>query len=327
MMNERWPDLLPEEIRRATGSVYHYTDPAGLLGLVESHELWATEATGMNDLSEVRQGWEFIRNWLSNEPVNSITDILRTACEDDHPASDVEGVFICSASTNSDDANQWRLYGGAGRGYAVEIRADDQLVAMSRANERSKKSASGAARTPRFRTAGETVSVSPWLHVLYTEDEKRAALAGLVARATADWQSQEGGFGSFEEYDEASQWLSDEVMTDLAMTAQLMKSQGFAGESEVRVIVATFFDECSRFRATPSGVVRYVRLTGAPAGHRDGVIVYEGELGKGKFVPVQSVWIGPLINAQNNQKTVNALLGRNRLPQLPVFHSRVPLRG
>ncbi len=71
MNDELWRGLLPT-IMPATGSIYHYTSPSGLLGLVENHELWATEATGMNDLGEVRQGWDFIRSWVRGQPRDEV---------------------------------------------------------------------------------------------------------------------------------------------------------------------------------------------------------------------------------------------------------------
>ena len=281
----------------------------------------------MNDLAEVRQGWDFIRRWLRDQPTDPIADTMRRAAGGHHPASDVEGVFMCCASTRADDANQWRLYGGAGHGYTVGLRASAPLAAMARSDERAAKgsTASGSDR-PRFRTLATTASVSPWLHVLYLADEKNAALDGLAANARADWNAiRATRFSDPEEYDAAGQEFADTVMTDLARVAQLMKSEGFAGENEVRVIVTVMFDGCSRFRPSHGGVVRYVRLTGAPAKAAAGGVVYGNELSD-KTLPVQSVRLGPLVNAQNNRRTIEALLGRNGLKAADVRVSGLPLR-
>lgn len=331
MDDERWRGLLPDTVRAAGGPVYHYTDSGGLVGLIQNHELWATEATGMNDLAEVRQGWDFIRAWVKAQPSDLVTDVISDACgeEDDdyrHPVRDEEGVFMCCASTRRDDANQWRLYGGEGRGYSVELLADEPLAAISRKPAAPTRPAKSSA-VRAWRTLGESAAVSPWLHVLYTDQEKRAALEGLATNAREAWARASGQWKTQEARDEGSQEFRDSLLTDVAVIAQLVKSEGFSGEREVRVIVVAIFDSCSRFRATANGVVRYVPLTARPSGHPAGALVYDKSLGESKTLPVKSVWLGPLIHAQNNERTIQALLSRNRLKEAGVQASKVPLRG
>lgn len=325
-----WRDLLPGRvIRRATGRIFHYTDPAGLLGIIERRELWATEATGMNDITEVRQGWEFVRHWVRNQTHDVVTSAIAVACEDGHPANDVEGVFICCATTQEDDANQWRLYAHEGRGYCVELDGSVPLTAMGRESKRpgAPRPPSGSSATKAFLRLGESAVVSPWLHALYTEKAKTDALDGLVANARAEWRRrEERGFADSEASEFALQELRDRVMTDTARIAQLMKPNAFTGEREVRAIVTAFLDSSSRFRATANGVVRYVRLTAAPQGHRVDALVFDDELGKRKSLPVRSVSLGPLIEAQNNERTIDALLRRNDFEGATVHRSAVHLR-
>lgn len=52
---ERWPSSQP---------IYHYTTPQGLLGIVQSHSIWASEAAGLNELDEIHKGWDEIENYL-----------------------------------------------------------------------------------------------------------------------------------------------------------------------------------------------------------------------------------------------------------------------
>jgi hypothetical protein len=56
--------LLPAAVRPASGSVFHYTSAQGLLGIIPSGKVWASEASSLNDLAEVRQGWETISRVL-----------------------------------------------------------------------------------------------------------------------------------------------------------------------------------------------------------------------------------------------------------------------
>ena len=40
--------------------LYHYTTADGLKGIVENHELWATSAYYLNDLTEIMYGYQLI---------------------------------------------------------------------------------------------------------------------------------------------------------------------------------------------------------------------------------------------------------------------------
>lgn len=332
MDDGQWRGLLPRDVVRvASGPVYHYTDPGGLLGLVQNRELWATEATGMNDLAEVRQGWEFVREWLENQERDWVGEAIEEACRDGHPLSRTDGIFMCCASTRGDDANQWRLYAGAGRGYAVELDSNSALAALAARQIAPVPDDSQGGRPRKVRIVlelGTTASVSPWLHVLYRKAEKTAALDGLAKTARqAGEELRPEYFGDEESFDMACEDLRTSLMTDVARIAQLMKSEGFVGENEVRVIVTTFFDSVPQFRPTQSGVVRYIRLTGAPKDHRAPSLVYDDELGGEKYLPVTSVRLGPLIHAQNNERTIHTLLKRNGLRMADVHTSEVPLRA
>jgi hypothetical protein len=314
--------LLPSTIRRATGPIYHYTVPSALLSEAEVKELWATEATGMNDLAEVRQGWAFVRTWLETQPDNWVTQQIRSTSDADNFAARPTDVFMCCASTEGDDANQWRLYSNGGRGYAVELDASVELAALAR------KDLPEPIEYGHRMSARLSAHVTPWLHVLYTDEEKRATLDGLATNALDDWaQLEADGFDSDEERDHLGEVAQELLIEALATVAQLMKSPGFAGEAEVRVIVTTFRDGCTQFRATPNGVIRYVRLVAAPQDVTRSRVLFEKALGGGKTIPITGVRLGPLLSAQNNTDTIKELLRRSGFSGATVSVSEVPLRG
>src|SRR5690606_8095052 len=98
------------------------TDASGLLNIVQSNELWATESHGMNDVAEIKQGWDFIWEWLERQdPKDPTVADLRSAAgsgEDDYGYT-----YFCCASIAADDANQWRNYADGGRGFAIALKA------------------------------------------------------------------------------------------------------------------------------------------------------------------------------------------------------------
>lgn len=347
MTDDSWRGMLPDTIRRATGSIYHYTSAAGLLGLVENGELWATEATGMNDLAEVRQGWEFIRKWVADQDQNDqVTKIILAACEPDNLMSRPDGIFMLCASTRADDANQWRLYGGRARGYAVELDASAALSALARDDSRSgalQPKTPASVRTlgdlvEAFQALQEMAFISPWLHVLYSEERKVEALDRLAENARSLWfdhvgpdpledPNQDPGPDQDRKW-QGGTWYTDFrdlVMAATAQVAHLMKSEGFSGEHEVRTIVQTPFDACSKFRPTEAGIVRYVRLTAGTTGLGLRPPIYRKDAGP-LSVPLLHVCLGPLIDKDTNTATIEELLKRNGYTDAKVSASLVPLR-
>lgn len=275
----------------------------------------------MNDLAEVRQGWDFIRNWLTTQPNNWATKVMSQAAGADHWASSAKQVFMCCASVNGDDANQWRLYANNGRGYAVEL--DPSVPLGVRLPDDVTKP------TEFRRTLEPSVRVTPWLHVLYSDAEKNAALGGLLRNALADWEAQEaGGFDSEEERRYMGELAQEMLIDALASVAQLMKSSGFEGEAEVRTIVTAYLDGHFNFRATENGVLRYVRLVADLGGEYRNGTVYREDLGDGQTIPVTGVRLGPCLSAQNNVDTVGMLLRQHgfKVAARGVSVSDVPLR-
>src|SRR4051812_46887785 len=121
--------LMPPSITTFRGSAFHYTSSAGLLGSLENKSIRASAASSLNDLGEVRQGWALIRRLLAELPESDAVDLLKRFA--DEPMRSEHEVFVLSASTRGDDANQWRLYADDGHGYAIELDASVPLAAVS----------------------------------------------------------------------------------------------------------------------------------------------------------------------------------------------------
>lgn len=338
MEAQSWRGLLPETVEVWTGPIYHYTDPPGLLGELQDRVLWATEALGMNDLAEVEQGWRYISEWLETQSQDDdVIKDMRSAAEGFSSASERAAVFMCCASTQKDDASQWRLYANGGRGYAIELDPTQELAVLS-AHERSAKRATTEAADAAWKGWGHllrnTVAVSPWLRVLYTEAQKSSALEGLVANARQA-KKQVDEAESEEEFRAAAGDFATTLISGLETLAQLMKSPGYAGENEVRTVVrflsgseldavgGGFF-----YRASDYGVVRYAKLITSPSSATIGTLAYKEDYGELPLLPIRSVWLGPLLSAQNNRASIESLLVKsgfeNRMPL--VCESEVPLR-
>jgi len=102
---------------------WHYTDAAGLMGIVTSQKLFASATEVVNDSSEVTYGIELVRRvWKevseqSNFPPANVAYIAE-ALSDDWPNYIADSIFIVSASEEPDLLGQWRGYAG-GDSFAI----------------------------------------------------------------------------------------------------------------------------------------------------------------------------------------------------------------
>jgi hypothetical protein len=115
--------VAPLELQEVPPTIYHYTDDAGLRGILESGRLWLSDIFKLNDPSELRHGF------------SHAVDILNSKAESGHRSTKIfakqfatilergmEGTahyFVCSFSSDGNDLGQWRAYADNGRGYAL----------------------------------------------------------------------------------------------------------------------------------------------------------------------------------------------------------------
>jgi hypothetical protein len=105
-------------------TLYHYTNAAGLKGILESGKLWLSDIRSLNDPSEI------------SHPFSRVIKILEEVVASIHPAGakftnnikafaesgllqNVAHFFVCSFSSEPDDLYQWQSYAEQGCGYAI----------------------------------------------------------------------------------------------------------------------------------------------------------------------------------------------------------------
>ncbi len=287
--------------------------------MAERGVVWASEAAGLNDRAEIRQGWAKIRAWLDAQPDGEIIELFRNHAAS--PLRDSHEVFVVCGSTRGDDANQWRLYANRGAGYAVELDPKHQLVVVTD-NPPPPAKEQRAGRID-FGRIGDEVEASPWLHVIYDEGQIADALTELVAKAQSLKDSIEGMDEDDDVMSDAFEHLSETTYADLAELAHLIKEPGFAGENEVRVVVTFFWGmRHVKYRSGAYGVVGYAELSSAPQGRGTRRVV---DVKQAEPLPIRSVRTGPLLH-QDHTRSVESFLRNVGHPDAEVFASAVPLR-
>jgi hypothetical protein len=132
---------------KPNGMLYHYTDQAGLFGIPQSGEIWATHFRFLNDLSE-RQGaldlflqidrmlagdsqmspayWEAVRESL--KILGQLVDAYFVSFSEDDPASDLSG----------DRLSQWRGYALSRQGFSLGFDAESLRSSADRLTQELK---------------------------------------------------------------------------------------------------------------------------------------------------------------------------------------------
>ena len=122
--------VLPDEL-------WHYTDATGLIAILESKKIWATQVTCLNDTLEQRYCGDLVhaavkdRRKVNTDPV--IEPLFRAADEllGERDFTTV-GQFVACFSEAKDDLGQWRGYGGGECGYALGFSSKGIMSAINR---------------------------------------------------------------------------------------------------------------------------------------------------------------------------------------------------
>lgn len=115
-----------ETAERISRPLYHYTDAAGLQGIIANREMWFTNIFHQNDPSELGHGIKMACAELRAAGVAG-GPIVQLFCERmiDGLIRQVGVVFVyftTSFSRHCDDINQWRVYADNGRGFALGLK-------------------------------------------------------------------------------------------------------------------------------------------------------------------------------------------------------------
>lgn len=292
---------------RFTGpAVFHYTDAAGLLGMVQNHTLRATEASGMNDPLEGVYGRKVVAEHVAPE-------LYREEFEWHLERTDLiadEEVFVACATTRADDVSQWTRYTPwPSAGYCVGL--DPQVSLHVLRPDMPIPYEASRREDGRFRiTFGNWASVSSWSPVVYGAAEFGEAMDDFYPWADAlvrDVPTE----GDRDEYEAERQSAESFASTALNDMTRLAKHEGFAAENEIRLVATTSSGRgVVKYRPSRYGVVRYVDL-GAGEEHQGYVVRDEEDATSWVRLPIVSVTISPSPFAERGVESVKRLLADN----------------
>jgi hypothetical protein len=114
--------------------LYHYTSAQGLLGIIQTREIWATNVLYLNDSSELSDAAEFLTSELGSTPSRAWDDDgLASMTLSSYSKDASVDHFVVSFCEDGNLLSQWRGYGASGTSYAIGFLASALISAASRA--------------------------------------------------------------------------------------------------------------------------------------------------------------------------------------------------
>jgi len=108
-------------------ALYHYTDQAGLLGILMKKEIWATHTQYLNDEEEYKHALERFQQCVKLKVHEAATLPIVHALEGfakKAPRFPKANVCVSSFSEKPDSLSQWRAYGAPGSAFAIGFNAE-----------------------------------------------------------------------------------------------------------------------------------------------------------------------------------------------------------
>jgi hypothetical protein len=280
---------------RPRETLYHYTTLKGLLGIVSSRCLWASDIRYMNDSAEMKHAADLIKK-----------DIARRIAEG-HPNPKLlnqfqywvghridHGHMLFSASfrSNGNLLSQWRGYSTHGKG--VSIGFDPGLLLEC--------------------ARGQSLQVARCIY----DPPEQERLVGQVVDAVEALAGEHGECTdrALRPPDQSYHDIFDRVESDLLRIAAVLKDPSFKEEEEWRVVspVLTDFAQAPiRFREGTSMLVPYLefRLTTEP----DAPLTLE------------HLYLGPSPNSSISMNSLELYLARNGIrPTSGISYCQIPYR-
>jgi hypothetical protein len=297
--------------REVPDVLYHYTDAQGLLGMLKTHRLWATNRRFMNDPTETEYAATVIRTLLHSDETKAYVN-KRAAKKKQREvilAKLIEGIsqiliwyldfdehYLACFCEDGDLLSQWRGYGSVGGGYALGFTARDLGVVIYTNQEKPE---------PVLRRC------------LYTQSQQEKWSRDWI-RFMADWVTlcceTPPGQKAPNDYSDLG-WISFNWFISEAL--RCFKHPAYEEEREWRVIQFGTAPTGKRavepnFRATRRGIVEYVELELPSAKDR---------------LPLQTINYGPTLDSNISNHSLKLLCQGKGYANVAITRSRVPFAG
>jgi hypothetical protein len=270
--------------------LYHYTNQGGLLGILESKEIWASHTQYLNDAREFQHAIDLMKEELSRMKTEAAYRDKGHLVGELEEALTLKGtgtmnVCVCSFSENGDLLSQWRAYGGSS-GFSIGFPGDFLKVIAK----------------------GHSFWLAP---ILYEDHDQRQFVRTLLN----DVLTENVQRGTIEHEDENEHLpVGGNLLAYLNRYAPIVKHKSFLEEREWRIITRPL--ACSNkqfgYRAGASTLVPYYRIGLASEQERP---------------MINEIIVGPTPHPEQSCHSLRGLLIRHNMNDVAVRNSETPYRN
>jgi len=275
------------------GVLYHYTTFTGLLGIVKSKSLWASDIRYMNDSAELRHTADLIRMEVRERIEAGHPDsALLTQFVDwvAHRITNGHLLFGASFRSQGNLLSQWRGYSTPGRGVSLGFSPESILRCAARQRFMVGKCI--------YELSRQRMLIRKVIDAVEQLAARQAARAGKTSERAVFYQE-----------------AFAEVETDLLRLAAILKHPSFREEKEWRIVSPVITEDAEAeilFREGYAMLVPYIEFA----------IGLDNEP-----LAMDHLFLGPTANVNISMNSLKMFLDKNNItPKRGIEYCQIPFR-
>lgn len=276
--------------------LYHYTNFKGLLGIVATRALWASDIRYMNDSAELKHAVDLIRTEINHRIASGHTNpVLLNQFLDwvTHRVTNGHMLFAASFRANGNLLSQWRGYSSLGKGVSLGFDPDYILR---------------CARQQSFQI-GKCIYCSKTQNRLISRIIDAVEILAEEHLLVPDKQDTTK--------DHSYHSIFHLLESDLLRIAAILKHPSFAEEEEWRIVspvINDYLNASVLFRESSSMLVPYIEFN----------FIAE----KGSPIAMEHLFLGPTPNITISMNSLTMFLSKNGIqPDKGISYCRIPFRS
>lgn len=203
--------------------LYHYTSQDGLIGIIESKSIWASNIHYLNDSKEFQHAIDELKAIIYNRKKNQNNELIKklyNSIEGSIGSFSRINIFVASLTEKGDQLSQWRGYCQNGAGYSIgfsksEIESlsnqqgftfkpciyavQQQRKLLTEPLERLEKKIISSSGDPELAISctsqffSEFLQIAPLLkHRAFSEEQEWRLVSGIVSSTDNRWKTRSG---------------------------------------------------------------------------------------------------------------------------------------
>jgi hypothetical protein len=280
-----------------TERLYHYTTFGGLLGIVHTSTLWASDIRYMNDSAELKHTVDLIRIEIINRvgTGHANPDLLNQFLDwVTHRITNGHMLFASSFRANGNLLSQWRGYSRIGKGVSLGFNPKFILECAQKQSFQIGK-------------------------CIYGREEQRRLISQVIdsVEILAETNDDDLDIDHPSGRESSYHCIFQKIESDLLRIAAILKHPSFKEEEEWRIVspvITDFFKEPVLFREGTSMLVPYIEFNLAT--------------GPDPSIALEHLFLGPTPNITISMNSLTMFLSKHGIrPVNGISYCQIPYRA